>query len=213
MDWTQPAAALFSTPIPLRCASNSESLRTSGATRGWSRNISWHLARWPNAGDADSAIGTAASGVVSALGKLSPGLATQKFGAQSVGDFVTQAAPLAVAALRSRALENELRKNGQAIERELMISEGLMAFLAEKIAADDAAIRGPGKPTRSSVPSLARALLPKDWAVQRTAFLKHAVDMSAINSAQDAARKLRTAFIAASEGHSRQASCSSWYRT
>ena len=154
-----------------------------------------------NAGDADSAIGTAASGVVSALGKLSPGLATQKFGAQSVGDFVTQAAPLAVAALRSRALENELRKNGQAIERELMISEGLMAFLAEKIAADDAAIQGPRETDAVFGPFIGSGSLPKDWAVQRTAFLKHAVDMSAINSAQDAARKLRTAFIAASEGH------------
>ena len=63
-----------------------------------------------------------------------------------------------------------------------MISEGLMAFLAEKIAADDAAIQGPKETDAVFGPYVGSGTLPKDWAVQRTAFLKHAVDMSAINS-------------------------------
>jgi hypothetical protein len=154
-----------------------------------------------DAGDADSAIGTAATGVVNALGKLSPGFANLKVGQQSVADFASQATPLLVAALRSRALEKELRTNGAAINRELMISEGLMAFLAEKIAADDAVVQGPKEADTVFAPFVGSSNLPKDWTNERNAFLKHSVDMTAINSAQDAARKLRTAFMAASEGN------------
>jgi hypothetical protein len=50
-----------------------------------------------------------------------------------VKDFTEQAVPLLVANLRSRALEQELRTNGKAIDRELLASEALMGFLAEKI--------------------------------------------------------------------------------
>jgi hypothetical protein len=42
--------------------------------------------------------------------------------------------------------------------------------------------------------------LPDDWPATRLAFLEHGSDMAAIGSAQDAARKLRTALAAASEG-------------
>jgi hypothetical protein len=153
-----------------------------------------------DAGEADSAIGTAASGVIDSLGKLSPSLASLKVGQQTVADFANKVVPLVVANLRLRALESELRKNGAAINHELMISEGLIAFLAEKIAADDAAVQGPKEADAVYAPFLGTAALPKDWAVTRSAFLKHSADMATINSAQDSARKLRTALMAASEG-------------
>ncbi len=154
-----------------------------------------------DAGDADSAIGTAATGVVSALGTLSSGFADLKVGEQPITEFTSQAVPLVVAALRSRALEKELRTNGAAINRELEISERLMAFLAEKIAADDAAVQGPKEADAVYAPYVGAGALPGNWPEERAAFLQHSVDMAAVNSAQDAARKLRTALIAAAEGH------------
>ena len=42
--------------------------------------------------------------------------------------------------------------------------------------------------------------LPNDWPSTRLAFLEHSADMAAVGSAQDAARKLRTALAAAAEG-------------
>jgi len=154
-----------------------------------------------DAGDADSAIGSAASGVITALGKLSPGFASLKVGAVPVADFASQATPLVVANLRARALERELRTNGEAINRELLVSEGLMAFLAEKIRADDAAVQGPKETEAVATPFIKGDALPGDWPARRMAFLKHSVDMAAIGRAQDSARKLRLALTAASEDH------------
>jgi hypothetical protein len=154
-----------------------------------------------DAGDADSAIGGAASGVITALGKLSPGFAALKVGEVPVADFASQATPLLVANLRARALERELRTNGEAINRELLVSEGLMAFLAEKIRADDAAVQGPKETEAVATPFIKDSALPGDWPARRMAFLKHGVDMAAVGSAQDSARKLRLALTAASEDH------------
>jgi hypothetical protein len=154
-----------------------------------------------DAGDADSAIGSAASGVITALGTLSPGFAALKVGEVPLADFASQATPLLVANLRSRALEKELRTNGEAINRELLVSEGLMAFLADKIRADDAAVQGPKEAEAVVAPFTRDGALPGDWPARRLAFLKHGVDMAAIGRAQDSARKLRIALASASEGH------------
>lgn len=154
-----------------------------------------------DAGEADSAIGSAAGGVITALGKLSPGFASLKVGAVPLADFASQATPLLVANLRSRALERELRTNGEAINRELLVSEGLMGFLAEKIRADDAAVQGPKETEAVFAPFIKDGALPGDWPARRLAFLKHSVDMAAVGSAQDSARKLRLALTSASEGH------------
>ncbi|HEX5161922.1 MAG TPA: hypothetical protein VFV88_09375 [Steroidobacteraceae bacterium] len=153
-----------------------------------------------DAGDADSAIGSSAGGIIAALGKLSPGFENLKFGDQSVKDFTEQAVPLLVANLRSRALEQELRTNGKAIDRELLASEALMGFLAEKIQADDAAVQGPREADAVFTPYIRGEDLPDDWPATRQAFLERSVDMSAVGNAQAAARKLRTALTAASEG-------------
>lgn len=153
-----------------------------------------------DAGDADSAIGDAAGGLITSLGKLGPGFANLKVGEQSVPDFARQAVPLVVAHLRSRALEQELRKNGEAINRELLTSEGLMGFLAEKIQADDAAVQGPKEAAEVFTPFISAGNLPADWPAKRRAFLERRVDLSAVGNAQAAARKLRTALAAASEG-------------
>jgi hypothetical protein len=154
-----------------------------------------------NAGDADSAIGTAATNVIDSLGKLSPAFAELKIGTQTVGEVAKPVVPLIVANFRLHALEKELQTHGAAINHELMVSEGLMAFLAEKIASDDGAVQGPKEADAVFEPYVGSAALPKDWGVTRAAFLKRGADMSAVNGAQGAARQLRTALIAASEGH------------
>jgi hypothetical protein len=154
-----------------------------------------------DAGDADSAVGEAAGGTITTLGKLSTKLASVKVGEVSVSDFAAQATPLLVASLRSRALEKELRKNGAAFNRELLVSEHLMAFLADKIRADDAVVQGRREADLVFGPYVKDGPLPGDWPAQRTAYLTRSVDLAAVNSAQDAARKLRTALASAAEGH------------
>jgi hypothetical protein len=153
-----------------------------------------------DAGEADSAIGDAASGVIGALGKLSAGFAAHRIGEQSVAEFAGQATPLLVANLRSAALERQLRANGAAINRELLVSEALMGFLAAKIQADDAAVQGPKEVDAVFAPFIKGESLPGDWPATRLAFLKHSADVAAVSGAQDAARKVRTALAAAAEG-------------
>ena len=152
-----------------------------------------------NAGDADSAIGTAASGTLSALGTLSKSFSGLKVGELSVADFAAKATPLIVAKLRVRALEDELRTNGATINRELLVSEGLMAFLAEKIRSDNAAVEGPREAEAVFGPYVRLAPLPADWPATRGTFLRHGVDLASVAAAQDAARKLRLALAAAAE--------------
>jgi hypothetical protein len=154
-----------------------------------------------NAGDADSAIGTAASGTISALGKLSPTFNGLKVGQQPLADFAAQAAPLVVASLRAGALERELRTNGATINHELVVSEGLMAFLADKIKADDAAVQGPQEAQAVFIPYTDDGPLPGDWPARRAAFLQRAADLTSVSAAQDAARKLRLALASAAEDH------------
>lgn len=152
-----------------------------------------------NAGEGDSAIGAAASGTISALGALSKGFGNLKIGQQSLPDFATQAAPLVVASLRARALESELRTNGAAINRELLVSEGLMAFLAEKIRSDGLAVQGPREAEAVYIPYVREGPLPADWAATRASFLRYSADLASVTTAQDAARKLRLALAAAAE--------------
>ena len=75
-----------------------------------------------------------------------------------------------------------------------------MGFLAEKIQADDAAVQGPREADAVFTPYIRGVDLPDDWPATRQAFLKRSVDMSAVGNAQAAARKLRAALTAASEG-------------
>ena len=154
-----------------------------------------------NAGDADSAIGSAAGGTITALGKLSAGFADLKVGEQPLSEFASQSVPLIVAALRSKALERELRTNGATINHELLVSEGLMKFLADKIQSDEAAVQGPREAEAVFAPYVANAPLPADWPATRAEFVRHGADLSAVASAQDAARKLRLALVAAAEDH------------
>jgi hypothetical protein len=152
-----------------------------------------------NAGDADSAIGSAASGTLSALGTLSKSFGALKIREQPVQDFAAQAVPLVVADLRARALERELRANGATINRELMISEGLMGFLADKIRADARVVQGPREAEAVFIPYTRDGPLPADWAATRATFLRQSVDVASVAMAQDAARKLRLALAAAAE--------------
>jgi hypothetical protein len=154
-----------------------------------------------NAGDTDSAIGTAASDTVKALGALSEGFKDSEVGDSMLDKVVGEATPLAVAALRAKALERELRTNGAAINRELEVSEALMAFLAEKIKHDDEIVQGPKEAEAVFAPFVDDGPLPADWPARRAAFLQRATDLGAVGSAQDAARKLRLAFVAAAEDH------------
>lgn len=157
------------------------------------------LGNLANAGDADSAIGASATGTISALGALSKNFGQLKIGQQSVADFAAQATPLVVRSLRARALEQELRTNGATINRELLVSEGLMAFLAEKIRSDGLAVQGPKEADAVFIPYVREGPLPVDWASRRAAFLRYSADLASVSAAQDAARKLRLALAAAAE--------------
>lgn len=75
-----------------------------------------------------------------------------------------------------------------------------MAFLADKIRADDAVVQGPRVADLVVGPFVQDGPLSGDWPAQRTAFLTRSVNLAAVNSAQDAARKLRTALASAAEG-------------
>jgi len=152
-----------------------------------------------NAGDADSAIGAATSGTIAALGELNKKFGGVKVGELPLADFAAKATPLIVANLRARALEQELRTNGATMNRELLVSEGLMAFLATKIRDDGRTVQNVREAKAVFAPYVDQGPLPADWAATRATFLRYSADLASVGAAQDAARKLRLALAAATE--------------
>jgi hypothetical protein len=158
------------------------------------------LALLAGAGDADSAIGEAASNLVAQMASISTSLGSVRVGDQTLAEFTGTGVPLVVSGLRARKLEEQLRKNGQAIDRELKALEGLATFLAEKIKSDDRAVSGPREAEAVWTPYGDTGSLPADWADRRAFFLTRSADVARFAQLQDAASNLRLALRAAAEG-------------
>ncbi len=147
-----------------------------------------------------SQIGTAAEGVVQALGNLHPSIQNAMVGSFPVADFVGSVTQIVVANFKAAALENELKKHGQTIERELDLQHAALSALAREMRVDLQAQIQQQESNDVVMPFVKDGPLPGEWSNERKEILKSQISLASVDAAADAASKLKIAFVALAEG-------------
>lgn len=147
--------------------------------------------------DADSSGMTeVASGIVGALGKLSPGIANAKIGGSPVSDFLAPVVSLTFTAFQSAALNHELKKNGAIIERQLNLQQAALTATADAMRAELEIHAAAADRDSIVLPFVRDGTLPSDWAQRRTdAFQRH-IQLRSVDAAAKAAQNLRSSYVA-----------------
>jgi len=150
--------------------------------------------------DKPSEIGTAAEGVVQSLGKLHPSIENAKVGNLPVAGFVGGVTKITVAHFRAAALEDELKKRDQTIERELELQQAVLRALAQQMRTDLQAMILQQEFNEVDIPFVKDAPLPGSWSTDRKEILQTQISLASVDAAADAATKLKVAFVALAEG-------------
>lgn len=152
--------------------------------------------------DGESGIADSAKSTVTALQGLSPKLKDASIGEASVADFIGAVAGLTVAHFKAKALEDELRANGAAIERALDLERAFLDALNEDMMSDyktlseQQLLTDVVKPFTASSGDLGAAWIAK----RRAALLTASARTEPVKEAAALARKLHQSFIALAEG-------------
>ena len=148
----------------------------------------------------DSSIGDGAKGIVDQLSALHPKLENALVGDFAVADFVKAAAPVAVGAFRSVALQRELKARADAITKELDLQQAVLTAIAEQTRSDiGLRIQKQNRET-IEMPFIEAGDLPDDWTDRRVNSLQTPITLEAVDAAAAASENLRVSFIALSEG-------------
>jgi hypothetical protein len=149
----------------------------------------------------DSAIGSAAQSLVNEMGALSPTIRNFEIGGRSVASITGSLAPVVVADFQSAALEEELRKNGDAVVSAIELQRAFLQAVASDL--EDQLQAGQQDQEFQSViePYLASGPLPSDWAQLRAAALQQSPSVATLTTAASTAENLKISFIAMAEGN------------
>jgi len=147
---------------------------------------------------APSDIGTSTEQMVSAIETLGSDIRKkQEINGESNAQMSGGAAKVIVAHFQNAALEKELRKRAKIIEKEIDLQQAVLEALAAQIKTD-IQIALNRQETNEIVDPFRdpKDELSKDWASQRREILLSSLSLSAIDAASDAAKNLKTAFVA-----------------
>lgn len=150
--------------------------------------------------NAPSGIGTAAEGVVNAMGRLHPRIKNAKVGELPVSSFVGSVATIVVAHFKVAALEKELKARAPTIERELDLQQAALSVIAEQLRTDLQAQLQQQESKAVVLPYVRDEPLPGNWAARRRGALRAHVSLASADAAADAAGKLKIAFVSLSQG-------------
>lgn len=152
--------------------------------------------------DGESGIADSAKSTVTALQGVAPELKDATIGDAPVADFIGAAAGLAVAHFKAKALEDELRANGPAVERALDLQRAFLDALNEDMMSDYQTLSEQLLFTDVVQPFAAPSGdLGAQWiAERRSALLAASARTEPVKEAAALARKLHLSFIALAEG-------------
>jgi hypothetical protein len=151
----------------------------------------------------DSApIAASTTTTVAAIQELSPKLQNLKVGDVALPKAAGDLAAVVVNGIKGRMLDRELRQHGDLINRELELQERVLAFISERIAADQELLAQQKVLNKLAVPfgDLSKPL-PAEWVASRRDLL-----IAQANAAEPAAeaarlsRELRQAYLQLLEG-------------
>jgi len=148
--------------------------------------------------NAPSDIGTSTEQMASAIETLGSDIRQKQITAsEGNAQIAGGATKIIVAHFQNEALEKELRKRSKTIEKEINLQQEVLEFLAAQIKTDlqislnkqeTSEVVDPFKDQKDE--------LSKDWATRRREILLSSLSLSAIDAASDAAKNLKTAFVA-----------------
>jgi hypothetical protein len=149
----------------------------------------------------DSAIGSTAESLVSEMGALSPAISNFEIGGRSVASITGSIAPLVVADLQSEALEEELRRNGDAVVSAIELQRAFLQAVAGDLDAQLDAEQQDQEFQSVIEPYLAGGPLPSDWAQLRATALQQSPSVATLTAAASTAENLKISFVAMAEGN------------
>jgi hypothetical protein len=135
---------------------------------------------------------------LSSLIKSNPSLPT--IGGAPLSSFIPTVVTVVVGGLQAQALGDELRRNGQTIERELAFEEAFIGWLADIAQNDFDFLQAVTERESIIRPYVRGDLMPQDWAERRQSAFKARLDAVALGRAQQAAQELRRNFVALAAG-------------
>jgi len=147
-----------------------------------------------------STIGSEAESLVNEMGALSPTIRNFEIGGRSVASITGSLAPLVVADFGSSAVEEELRRNGDAVVSAIELQRAFLQAVASDLDAQldaeqqDQAFKSVIEPYLASDP------LPSNWTQLRAAALQQAPSVATLTAAASTAENLKITFIALAEG-------------
>ena len=146
--------------------------------------------------DAPSSIGHETENLVQSMQHLGGQLEQ----ATSVKTFMGSAAKLIVANYKQKALEQELRKHANILERELELQRAYLQALAEGMLSDSEYLREM-RQTKIVSSYVEDGALDENWANERRDLLKAETTIDILVSATTAARNLKATFVSLVENN------------
>ncbi len=145
-------------------------------------------------------LGRSADGVFQALGNLNSRIRGAEIGGQPISDFIGPVVKIVVGNFQMNALENELKKRVETLERELEIQQSAMAFISEDLEADLQVRLQSLETARIIDPFQRSGALPSGWKEDRKTVLTSTLLLSSVAATADAAKNLKMSFVALVEG-------------
>ena len=145
-------------------------------------------------------LGSSADGVFQALEDLNKRIKATEIGGQSVSKFVNPVAEIVVANFQKKALERELKKRVETLERELDVQQAAMAFISEELEADLQVQMNALEKEKVIDPFKGSGALPSEWKRDRKNVLTSTLALSSVAATADAAKNLKMSFVALVEG-------------
>lgn len=149
--------------------------------------------------DGDAAVGSRTQAIVARLAELQPQIGGIEFDGKRVGDAVGGVAQLAVASMRARALEAELKRHGAAVRQAISLQRAALELLAEQTRANADSAQRAEERDRVILPYARSGDLPRDWDAQRLQSLRAGPSLEAVQAAEAAARSLDAALVAVAQ--------------
>ena len=143
---------------------------------------------------APESLAATAQGVYDSIAKLSPALKNATIGGSSVSAVIPSVVPIAVASLKAKTLEKELRERGPLIERELALQEALFTVLAQEMKTDLSVELNKREIDEVIKPFVSGSEVPSDWSAARENVLSATVASQSAGAAAEAANELRLSF-------------------
>ncbi|MFV1987926.1 MAG: hypothetical protein ACC682_11655 [Gemmatimonadota bacterium] len=134
-------------------------------------------------------------GFVEALATVAPSIGEATIGGQPVSELLPPVVDFAVTSFQSQVLEDELRRNAGAIERELALQVAFLTAVAETMASDYELVFAADDLDRIRTPYVRAGSLPRSWSDRRLGSFRRQSALSSVDAASRAAERLRTAFI------------------